>query len=104
MDFSEKIKAICKEKNISIFQLEKDLGFSNGYIRKLKDKIPTDRALMISNYLGLPSDYFMPAELKKDSPVSVNPLIEKIMLKANSCSDAELEQILDYANYVLSKR
>ena len=32
----ERVKNICKERKIPISKLEKELGFSNGYISQLK--------------------------------------------------------------------
>ena len=58
MDSVELVKNICKERNIPISRLEKDCGFSNGYIRKLKEgKFPTDRIQIISDYLGVSLEY-----------------------------------------------
>ena len=37
MDSVELVKNICKERKIPISKLERDCGFSNGYIRKLKE-------------------------------------------------------------------
>lgn len=36
MNTVERVKAICKERKIPVYKLEKDLGFSNGYISQLK--------------------------------------------------------------------
>ena len=50
----EKVKQICKERKIPISKMEKDLGFSNGYIGQLKKGyFPSDRAAKISKYLGI---------------------------------------------------
>lgn len=50
----KKIKAICKKKNISICQLEKDLGFAKGYISKLSKSSPSiDNAMKIARYLDV---------------------------------------------------
>lgn len=50
----EFVREECKKKRISIAQLERDLGFSNGYLNPKKlHKIPYDRARMISSYLGI---------------------------------------------------
>lgn len=58
MDSVELVKKICKERKIPISRLEKDCGFSNGYIRKLQEgKFPSDRLLKISEYLDLPLSY-----------------------------------------------
>jgi transcriptional regulator with XRE-family HTH domain len=101
MTFGEKISSICKEKGISMARLEADLGFSHGYIRTLKDKLPTDRAAKITDYLGLPSDYFMPKE--KKSPAKQNPTIEKIIVKASALTESEQKELLSFAEYILSK-
>lgn len=37
MTVRERIKAVCKERGISINQLEKECGFGKGYISKLSD-------------------------------------------------------------------
>lgn len=60
MDSVELVKKICKERKIPISRLEMDCGFSNGYIRKLKEgKFPSDRIQIIANYLDLSVDYLM---------------------------------------------
>lgn len=51
----EYIKQICKEKNIPISRLERDLGFSNGYIRNMKNRtLSAERASKIAEYLQVP--------------------------------------------------
>lgn len=46
MNSVELVKSICKERKIPISKLEMDCGFSNGYVRKLKEgKFPSDRLL-----------------------------------------------------------
>ncbi len=50
----EYVRKICKEKNIPISTLEKECGFSNGYLNPKKvSKIPYDRAVIISKYLNI---------------------------------------------------
>lgn len=54
MNSVERVKKICKERKIPISRLEKDLGFSNGYIGQLKKgTFPSDRLVLIADYLGL---------------------------------------------------
>lgn len=56
----ETIKALCKEKGIPIYKLEKACGFANGYIGQLKKgTLPNDRLVKIANYLNVPVSYFM---------------------------------------------
>lgn len=65
MDSVERVKQICKERSIAISKLEKDLGFSNGYIRALRKGVfPQDRLMAIANYLKVSPDYIMTG--KKD--------------------------------------
>lgn len=50
----EFVREECKKRGISVAQLEKDLGFSNGYLNPKKlHEIPYKRAKMISVYLGI---------------------------------------------------
>lgn len=50
----EYVREQCKIHNIAISKLETDLGFSNGYLNPKKmTKLPYDRAVLISNYLGI---------------------------------------------------
>lgn len=60
MNSVELVKNICKERKIPISRLEIDCGFSNGYIRKLKEgKFPSDRIQIIANYLDVSVDFLM---------------------------------------------
>lgn len=60
MNTVERVKAICKERNIAISKLEKDCGFGNAYIAGLrKGSIPDDRLKAISEYLNLSVDYLI---------------------------------------------
>lgn len=63
MDCVERVKNICKERKIPISKLEKDLGFSNGYISQLRKGVfPTDRLSQIAEYLGLDPNFLMKGE------------------------------------------
>lgn len=56
----EVVKKICKERSISIHKLEMDCGFANGYISQLKKGVfPTERAIIIAQYLDIPIDYLL---------------------------------------------
>lgn len=61
MNSVEKIKQICKERNIPIYQLEKACGFANGYVGRLKKGVlPSDRLVKVANYLDVPVDSLNP--------------------------------------------
>ena len=69
MNSVERVKAICKERKIAIYKLEKDLGFSNGYISQLrKGTFPAERLANIADYLSVPTEYLLTGEEKEKSP------------------------------------
>lgn len=56
----DKIRAMCEERNIPISQMERDLGFGNGFLNPKKvDDIKIGRLLAILDYLGISwADFF----------------------------------------------
>ncbi len=63
MNSVERVKAICKERKIAISKLEKELGFSNGYIGQLKKGVfPEDRLRKIAKYLNVSTEYLATGE------------------------------------------
>jgi len=60
MTVSERVKLLCKEKGIPVSRLEKDLGFSNGYIGKLDKSNPNVTNLQkIAIYFDVSLDWLM---------------------------------------------
>lgn len=60
MNSVERVKQLCKERRIPVSKLEKELGFSNGYIGQLRKGVfPSDRLVVIADYLGVTVDYLM---------------------------------------------
>ena len=71
MNSVDKVKELCKEKKIAISRLEKDLGFSNGYIRGLREgKFPSDRLKAIAEYLGVSQNTYSQYE---NGVISISP-------------------------------
>lgn len=66
MNSVERVRAICAERKIAISRLERDLGFSNGYIGQLRKGVfPADRLVKIAEYLDVSPDYLINGETKK---------------------------------------
>ena len=66
MNSVERVKTICKDRKIPISKLERDLGYSNGYIGQLrKGTFPNDRLKEIAEYLEVSIDYLMTGEEKQ---------------------------------------
>lgn len=56
----EMVRRLCKDQKIAICKLEKDCGFSNGYLNPKKmSKLPYDRAQMIAKYLDVPVELIL---------------------------------------------
>ena len=63
MNCVDRVKALCKERRIPIYKLEKDLGFANGYIGQLRRGVlPVERLEMVAEYLGVTIDYLLGKE------------------------------------------
>lgn len=87
MNSVERVKVICKERGIAISRLEKDLGFSNGYIGQLKKGIfPADRLKQISDYLNVTIEYLMTG--KEDTEKKEPALTRK--------DERDIEKILEH--------
>ena len=55
-----KIKKLCDKRQISIYRMEKDLGFSNCSVCKWKTSKPTvDKLQKVAHYFGVSLEYFL---------------------------------------------
>lgn len=76
----EKIKELSKKRGISVRELEKRLGFSNGYFSKWKSVSPNSEGLQkVADYFNVSVDYLLGRE---DDPNS------------NKVTETELEEAL----------
>lgn len=74
MNSVERVKSICKERKIPISRLEKDLGYSNGYIGQLrKGTFPADRLSEIAKYLNVSASFLLTGE----DEATIPPLTKK---------------------------
>ena len=56
----KKVKELCEKKNISIYRVEKDLGFSASSIVKWKNAVPgADKLKAVADYFNVPIEYFL---------------------------------------------
>lgn len=75
----ELVKNICKSRKIPISRLEKDLGYSNGYIAQLRKGVfPSDRLTEIANYLEVPLDLLLGNETSVDDDVYRVPVLGRV--------------------------
>ncbi len=109
MNTVERIKQICKEKKIPISKLERDCGFSNGYIGQLrKGTVPDDRLLIISKYLNESIEYIMngedvqwdPAGQTMDYAISLSEEEQEILTAYRSADAVQKEMIKRLLGYM----
>lgn len=115
MNSVERVKTICKEKKIPISKLERDLGYSNGYIGQLRKGVfPTDRLVDIANYLGVSTDYLLTGEeTKKSLSEAGEGEVTDRQVKAaffhgtdmtEEEMDAAWDDVMDFRDLVLKRR
>lgn len=67
MDSVERVKQLCKDKGISLAKLERECGFSNGYISALREgKMPADRLQKVADYFGVSTRYLLTGEEEEE--------------------------------------
>ena len=75
----ELVKNICKLRKIPLSRLEKDLGYSNGYIAQLRKGVfPSDRLAEIAEYLGVSIDSLLCAETDEADGVYRVPVLGRV--------------------------
>jgi len=110
MNSVERVKSICKERKIPISKLEKDLGYSNGYIGQLRKGVfPDDRLQDIAGYFDVSIEYLLTGE---EQVYYTNPktaemaqkLFEnkELRLLFDSAQDAEPEDLEAVHNMLLA--
>lgn len=65
----EYLRQLCRERKLPVSQLERECGFSNGYLNPRKlTKLPYDRALAAAEYLGVSVEEVLTGEQKSAPP------------------------------------
>ncbi|MDR7813344.1 XRE family transcriptional regulator [Lacrimispora sp.] len=86
----EYVRDICKKKGVAVSTLEKECGFSNGYLNPKKlSAIPYNRAAIIAKYLNVDINRILGVEIdltKKDERDIAKDL-KSIMEKLTSGED-----------------
>lgn len=107
------VRDLCQERNIPIAKLEKDCGFSNGYLNPKKmSKLPYDRAVVIAKYLGVSENLILTGsdDTKNAPTVSGERAMSDDELKFalwGDCQDIDekdLEDVRRYAAFVRERK
>lgn len=60
------VKRLCLQKGVSVGQVEKECGLSNGSISKWNENEPGIRKVQkVANYLGVPIEDLLESELEE---------------------------------------
>lgn len=95
----EKIKDLTNEKGISVRELEKRLGFSNGYFSKWKTVSPNSEGLAkVAAYFDVNVDYLLgrtinPNPLEKENE-NIPPEFFAIQRKSKNLSQRDQKKLL----------
>lgn len=106
------VRDLCKTRSIPIAKLEKDCGFSNGYLNPKKmAKLPYDRAVIIAKYLSVSPEYLLTGEENENAPTETG---ERALTDAElkfalfgdceNVSDDDLADVRRYAAFVRERK
>lgn len=120
MEVLDIIKQLCKEKDISIAQLESELDFGNGSIAKSKGNMSADRMYQIAKFFKVPMEYLMTGKTiqEADDEVAIIRQQQSILLEISKvneklseayktldkCKDELVQLKTDYNKLELKKR
>lgn len=82
----EKIKELCKQRGITLIQLEETLGYSRNTLYKLKTQKPNaERIAEIADYFNVSTDYLLgrtdnPNIAQEGQAPAANPLEEQALV------------------------
>lgn len=94
----EKIKELCKQKGISVLQLEKETGIAHGIHRWDINKPSIDKVQTVAEYFGVTVDYLLSDEKQLDEKEELlerafadNPDMRILFKVSEKCSPAEIK-------------
>lgn len=78
MTLKEKVKALCEERGISVYKLEKALGLATGSVKHWDTSMPSgDKILALSRYFNVKPEYFL---IEENEPVYyIDPKVSEMM-------------------------
>ena len=107
----DRIRASCRSRGVPISKLEKDLGFSNGYLNPKKAAtVSADRLFAIASYLSVDVDYLRTGvETKKEPAAPEGSRLSDEDIKfalfggSDEITDEMYEEVKRFAAYVRAR-
>lgn len=104
MDTYERLKDLCKQKGVTVAQMESDNGITRGNANKWRRSMPNYKMLMkLSEYFGVSTDYILTGEQSGASKESHYD-VETEMLARELQKNKELRAIFDVAKGMPKER
>ena len=99
MGIVERIRTLCKKEKQTLASMERELGFSQGSMRKWDDSIPSaDKLQKVADYFGVSVDYL----LGRDSNATVTDYDIKFALFGGDgeITDEQYDEVKRFAQFV----
>lgn len=101
----DRIKALAKEKKVSISFIEQSVGIGNGIIGKWKKQSPScDKLKLVADYLNTSIDYLVYGEDKLSSIENLSDDKKKLLHMYSLLSDMEKGEILGELKAITKNR
>lgn len=102
----EYVRNLCQQRRIPVSTLERDCGFSNGYLNPKKlTRLPYDRAVIIAEYLGIQAEEILTGE-KETAPRSPERSVSDEAIKFalfggdGEITDAMFDEVKQFAAFI----
>lgn len=101
MEIFNKIKKLCKEHNISIFELENQIGVSRGVLYTWKKSIPSiEKVYKVAKYFNVSIDYLVNHHIKGQDILHITDsndraLVNKYLNLTDVNHKDSVEQLID---------
>ena len=74
----EIIRTLCKERGLSVTELEKNLGYGNGSLTKKGSSIKSDRLFTVAKYFNVPMEYLITGEMPDVQDYYIDPEVSDL--------------------------
>ena len=111
MTSSDRVRLLCKDRRVPISKVERDLGYSNGYLATLKKDLPGDRLLDLAEYFHVSPRFLVSGsdETKKEPAASDGSKLSAEDIKfalfggSDEITDEMYEEVKRFAAYVRAR-
>lgn len=101
MEIFNKVKKLCEEHNISIFELENQIGISRGVLYTWKKSIPSiEKVYKVAKYFNISIDYLVDHRIKGQNVLHITDSNDRVLVnKYLNLTDVKhknsIEQLID---------